>query len=321
MAQENWTQEQIPSQENRRVAITGANSGIGLEAARELARQGAHVIMACRSLDKGRAAMEQIQQEVPEASLQLEALDLADLSSVRDFAQRLQGQPLDILCNNAGVMALPYRKTQDGFEMQLGTNHLGHFALTLLLLGPLGQAPAPRVVTVSSQAHRMGSIRFHDLQWEKSYQKWLAYGQSKLANLLFAYELARKLEQAGSKLISAACHPGYSNTNLQTAGPRMSGSNLLERISQAGNEVFAQPALMGALPTLYAATAPEVRSGDYIGPDGWMEWRGYPVKVKSNDASRDQEVAQRLWEISEQLTGVSWEQALQALQGKGGQTS
>ena len=236
-------------------------------------------------------------------------LDLANLASVRGFADafHIQHRKLDVLCNNAGVMALPYRQTVDGFEMQFGTNHLGHFALTGLLLDRLLASDNSRVVTVSSGAHRMGRIRFDDLQWKTGYRKWLAYGQSKLANLLFTFELQRRIDAAGAKMISVACHPGYAATNLQAAGPKMQGSSFLESLMDTGNRLFAQSAAMGALPTLYAATAPEVRGGDYFGPDGLGELWGSPVKVGCSTAARDAAAASRLWEISEQLTNVHYD--------------
>jgi hypothetical protein len=204
-------------------------------------------------------------------------------------------------------MALPYRKTADGFEMQFGTNHLGHFALTGLLLDRLLATPGARVVTVSSGAHRMGNIRFDDLQWERGYGKWRAYGQSKLANLLFTYELQRRLDAQSAPLIAVACHPGYAATNLQFAGPRMEGASFMESLSALSNDYFAQNAAMGALPTLYAATAADVRGGDYIGPDGFAELWGHPRKVQSNRRAHDRDLARRLWEISESLTGVRYE--------------
>ncbi|MBH23232.1 MAG: short-chain dehydrogenase [Myxococcales bacterium] len=304
-----WTAEQIPEQRGRVVVITGANSGIGLEAARALAREGAHVVLACRNQAKGRDALQRLQRELPDAQLELGSLDLADLASIRAFAAHVREthERLDLLINNAGVMALPYRKTADGFEMQLGTNHLGHFALTGLLLAPLLNAEAARVVTVSSQAHRVGAIRFSDLHGEQGYDKWRAYGQSKLANLLFAYELQRRLKRAGASAISVACHPGYSGTNLQMVGPQMSGSSLTERIMNLGNSLLAQSAAMGALPTLYAATAPHVRGGDYIGPSGPMEMRGHPVHVASTARSHDRATAQRLWALSEEMTQVRFD--------------
>jgi NAD(P)-dependent dehydrogenase (short-subunit alcohol dehydrogenase family) len=225
---------------------------------------------------------------------------------VRSFAAAfLEKHPqLDVLCNNAGVMALPYRKTADGFEMQFGTNHLGHFALTGLLIERLLATPQSRVVNVSSTAHRIGQMNFDDLNGEKSYGKWRAYGQSKLANLLFTYELQRRLEAAKAGTIAVACHPGYAATNLQAAGARMEGSSLMESIMDLGNRLFSQSAAMGALPTVYAATAPAVRGGDYVGPDGFMENWGSPKKVQSNARSHERSDAARLWEISEKLTGV-----------------
>jgi len=301
-----WTVESIPDLSGKTILVTGGNSGIGYEAARQFARKGAHVVLACRDVQKGHTARDAITADHPHASVEVMALDLASLASVRACAEayRTRHQTLDVLCNNAGVMALPYRKTADGFEMQFGTNHLGHFALTGLLLDLVLRTAAARVVTVSSGAHRMGKMRFEDLQWERGYRKWVAYGQSKLANLLFAYELQRRLDGAQASVISVACHPGYAATNLQFAGPRMAGSSVLEMLARFGNQLVAQNAAMGALPTLYAATAPEVRGGDYIGPNGFGELRGYPTKVQSNTRSHDREVAKKLWAISEELTGV-----------------
>jgi NAD(P)-dependent dehydrogenase (short-subunit alcohol dehydrogenase family) len=303
-----WTPDNIPDLSGKTILVTGGNSGIGYEAARVFARKGAHVVLACRDVQKAHAARDAITSEGPQASVEAMEIDLASLASVRAFAQayRSRHQRLDVLCNNAGVMALPYRKTADGFEMQFGTNHLGHFALTGLLLDLILQTPAARVVTVSSGAHRMGRIRFADLQWGRRYRKWAAYGQSKLANLLFAYELQRRLDGAKATAISVACHPGYAATNLQLAGPRMAGSSVMEALLQFLNRLVAQNAEMGALPTLYAATAPDVRGGDYFGPDGLGEMRGYPTKVRSSARSRDREAAGKLWEISEKLTGVRY---------------
>ncbi len=302
-----WTAEQMDDQTGRVAIVTGANSGIGEIAARELARNGAHVVMACRTASKGEAAMARIREAVgPDAKLELGSLDLADLDSVSSFCEALPHERIDLLVNNAGVMALPLTRTKQGFEMQLGTNHLGHFALTGRLFERIEAADAPRIVTVSSQAHRMGKMRWDDLQWEKSYQKWLAYGQSKLANLLFAFEADRRLQARGSEVASVACHPGYSNTHLQTAGAEMEGSALKKWGMSLANTVLAQSPEMGALPTLYAATHPDVVSGDYIGPRGLGEWTGYPTKVGSNRRSRDEESGRRLWEASQQLTGVSF---------------
>jgi NAD(P)-dependent dehydrogenase (short-subunit alcohol dehydrogenase family) len=265
-----WTAAAMPDLAGRTIVVTGGNSGIGYEAALELARKGAHVVLACRDASRGRSAAAAIESALPQASLEVMELDLASLASIHAFAEAFQGRhpSLDVLCNNAGVMAIPYRRTHDGFEMQLGTNHLGHFALTGLLLDRLLATDAARVVTVSSTAHRFGRMRFDDLHWESGYRKWRAYGQSKLANLLFAYELQRRLDAVGARCISVACHPGYAATNLQLAGPRMQGSSVMESLSSLANRVFAQSAAMGALPTLCAAVSPDVRGGDYIGPDG-----------------------------------------------------
>ena len=309
-----WTAAQMPRLDGKVVVVTGANSGLGCAAARGFARAGAHVVLACRSERNAGEAIAAIRAEDARASLSFLPLDLASLASVRAFAAafRAAHDRLDVLVNNAGVMALPYRKTADGFEMQFGTNHLGHFALTGLLLDRLARAAPSRVVTVSSLVHHLGWIRFDDLQWERGYQKWLAYGQSKLASLLFSYELERRLEARGLPVSSVACHPGFSATNLQLAGARMTRSPLAEALWSRWNGLAAQPAEMGALPTLYAATAPYVRGGDFIGPDGLFEWRGHPKKVSSNARSRDPELARRLWEVSERLTGVRYDSAVTA---------
>lgn len=309
-----WTAADIPDLTGKLAVVTGANSGIGLETARELARKGAHVILACRSQARGEEARQDILRDQPTASVEMLPLDLADLSSVRAFAQTIhdRGRSLDILVNNAGVMAIPYRRTVDGFEMQLGTNHFGHFALTGLLLERILDAPAGRVVTVSSSAHRFGSMDFNDLNWEQGYKKWAAYGRSKLANLLFTFELQRRLEQMGARAIAVAAHPGYTDTNLQHVGPQMEGNSIALKITRWMNKFMGQSASMGALPTLYAATAPDVRGGDYIGPDGWMEARGYPKRVQPNAAATDPVAAAKLWEASEAATGVRYATAVLA---------
>ncbi len=304
-----WTSNQIPNLSGKTLIVTGGNSGLGYEAALQFAGKGAHVVLACRNPEKARGAIEAITSAKPGASLEAMELDLASLSSVRGFAKNFLDThgALDVLCNNAGVMALPHRRTLDGFEMQFGTNHLGHFALTGLLLERLLGTPGARVVTVSSTMHRTGKIHFDDLQWERRYSKWGAYGQAKLANLLFTYELQRKLDAKGASLITVACHPGYAATNLQATGPRMQGSKLMERMTQVANRLFSQSAAMGALPTLYAATSPDVRGGDYIGPNGFMENWGHPKKVGSSVRSRDEAAAAQLWEVSESLTAVHYE--------------
>jgi NAD(P)-dependent dehydrogenase (short-subunit alcohol dehydrogenase family) len=301
---EKWTAGLMRPQRGRTAVVTGANSGLGLSTARELARAGARVVLACRNLDKGETAVNDVHEAVPEAAVELEQLDLGSLDSVRAFAERfLDGHDgLDLLINNAGVMAPPRRETSDGFELQLGTNHLGHFALTGLLLGAMDGRADARVVTVSSGAHRMGRISFDNLQGTRRYNRWRAYGQSKLANLLFMYELDRRLTEAGSPVKSLAAHPGYSATNLQSSAPPF-----FDRLAMAiPNRVFAQSADMGALPTLYAATE-NLPGGTYVGPDGIGEQRGHPTIVGSAGAARDPETARRLWEVSEELTGVSFD--------------
>lgn len=303
-----WTAADMPDLSGKTIIVTGANSGIGYEAALEFARKGGSVVLACRSMDKANAAVAQIKSAAPNARIEAMQLDLASLASVRAFADAFRknhGQ-LHILCNNAGVMAIPYRRTPDGFEMQMGTNHFGHFALTGLLIDLLLANEGARVVTVSSGMHRIGTIRFDDINWEHGYRKWLAYGQSKLANLLFCIELERRLEKSGAKLISVACHPGYAATNLQAAGAKMTGSSLMESLTGVANSIFAQSAAMGALPTLYAAVSPDVRGGDYIGPQGLTEMWGYPAKTGRSKAAQDSAAAARLWQVSEQATGVTY---------------
>ena len=303
-----WTADDMPDLSGRTIVVTGGNSGIGYQAALEFARKRADVILACRDLGKARTAADAIAAQASGAKVEVMELDLSNLASVRGFADafHVKRPALHVLCNNAGVMAIPYRQTADGFEMQFGTNHLGHFALTGLLLDRLLATEGARVVNVSSGAHRMGKIRFDDLQWKNGYRKWMAYGQSKLANLLFTFELQRKVDSAGKKLLSVACHPGYAATNLQSAGPRMTGSAMLESLFSLGNSMFAQSAAMGALPTEYAAAAPEVHGGDYIGPDGMLEMGGHPVKAGCSSAAKDAAAASRLWQVSEQLTGVRY---------------
>jgi NAD(P)-dependent dehydrogenase (short-subunit alcohol dehydrogenase family) len=298
-----WTVADIPDLSGRVAVVTGANSGLGLITARELARAGAQVIMACRNMDKGRTAAEEIRAAVPSADVEVQELDLADLASVQTFSDGLSGGRLDLLVNNAGLMAPPRRLTADGFESQFGTNHLGHFALTGRLLDRLLAAPEPRVVTVSSQAHRTGRINFSDLQGERRYIRWLAYGQAKLANLMFCFELQRRSAEAESALRSVAAHPGYSRTNLQFAAPPV-----YERAVMAvTNMLVAQSAEQGALPSLYAATVADLPGGSFVGPDGFMEGRGYPHLVTAARKAYDEQAWHRLWEVSEELTGVRYE--------------
>jgi len=300
---EKWTSEQIPDQTGRTAVVTGANSGLGLVVARELARAGADAVLACRDTGKGEEAAGSIRDETPGASVAVEALDLASLDSVRAFADRFRSahDGLDLLINNAGVMAPPRRETADGFELQIGTNHLGHFALTGLLLGSLEGHGDARVVTVSSTAHKIGRIHFDDLQSERRYRRWRAYSQSKLANVLFALELERRLRAAGSTVKSVAAHPGYAATNLQSASPPA----LDRAVMAVTNRLLAQSAAMGALPLLYAATRPNLDGGLFVGPDGFEEQRGHPKVVRPVRAGRDEATAERLWSVSEELTGVT----------------
>jgi len=288
MTTEKWTAADLPGLDGRTFVVTGANSGIGLAAARELGRAGARVVLAVRDPARG----EQAAATVPGSEVR--RLDLADLASVHAFADAWEGD-IDVLINNAGVMATPERRTTDGFELQIGTNHLGHFALTNLLLRHI----TDRVVTLASGAHRMGRIRLDDLNWERGgYQRWRAYGQSKLANLLFTLELQRRLD-ADRRAVAA--HPGYSATNLQSHT-----SNRLQDVALAlGNRLIAQDEEMGALPTLYAATQ-DVPGGSYVGPDGWQETRGHPTLVGRSRAALDERTARELWELSERLTGVTY---------------
>lgn len=300
-----WTLSDIPDQGGRVALVTGANSGLGLHTAAALAGKGARVLLACRDAGKAEAAMRQIREQHPAALLEFRPLDLADLASVRRCAGTvLQRAPrLDLLCNNAGVMALPQRRTADGFEMQFGTNHLGHFALTGLLLPLLQKTAGARIVTVSSLAHHLGRIRLDDPNWRRGYRKWPAYAQSKLANLMFALELDRRLRRIGDRTISVAAHPGYAATNLQFAGPAMENSGLGRLAMKLGNAVFSQPAEAGAWPSLCAATAPDVRGGEFYGPRGFQQLQGPPGRCRTSAAAQDQDVAARLWQLSEQLTG------------------
>ncbi|MCG8315446.1 MAG: oxidoreductase [Pseudomonadales bacterium] len=297
-----WDVQRMANQEGKLVLVTGANSGIGFEAAKELAGKGAEVVLACRNIEKGGAAISEIKASYPSAKVSLMALDLASLESVNtfvaDFTQ--QYQKLDVLINNAGVMAPPLAKTADNFEMQFGTNHLGHFALTGKLLSLLEAAESGRVVVVSSVAHRIGRINFANLNAEKNYFRWTAYGQSKLANLMFAKELQRRLSEKGSKVIAVAVHPGYSTTNLQR---HTMGGSFINRVAL---RIIAQSQPEGALPTLYGATEPGLKGGEYIGPDGFMELKGRPASALVAKQAKNESVAQQLWDVSESLTDVHY---------------
>ncbi len=299
----------MPDLAGETVVVTGANSGVGYQATRAFAAKGAHVVMACRSLERGEEAANEIAAETSRGSFSVRRLDLADLGSVRRFAKTVADDydGVDVLCNNAGVMAIPRNETADGFEKQFGVNHLGHFALTGHLLDSLRAADGEaRVVTQSSGVHERGEVDFDDLQSEESYDKWGAYAQSKLANVLFAYELQRRLDRAGvDDVTSVACHPGYADTNLQRRGPEAEGSTLGLWRAKALNAAFAQSAEWGALPMLYAATDPSVEGGTYVGPGGFKNMRGHPVEHESSDRSYDEDAAARLWAVSEDLTGVT----------------
>jgi NAD(P)-dependent dehydrogenase (short-subunit alcohol dehydrogenase family) len=303
-----WTAADIPDQKGRTVLITGANSGLGLRSAEALARAGAQVVLACRNPRKAADALEAVEACATTGAPWVLSLDLADLSSIEAAAETIADRVghIDVLMNNAGVMAIPLRRTADDFEMQFGTNHLGHFALTGRLLPLLLAAEHPRVITTSSQAHRIGKMRWDDLHWCNRYSKWMAYGQSKLSNLLFTFELDRRAKREGAALLAAAAHPGYASTHLQAAGPEMAGSPLMERVMGFGNHILAQSDAEGALPQLYAATMPELTGGEYYGPNGPFEVRGSPKRVGCTGAARDKSAASRLWEISEKETGVTY---------------
>ena len=301
-----WTIENVPDLNGKVIIVTGANCGIGFETAKEFARKCAHTILACRNLEKGAAALAEIKNEIPTASAEVFHLDLSSLDSVHQFAADFKAKynRLDVLVNNAGVMYVPYGKTKDGFERHFGTNHLGHFALTGLLIELLLKTPDARVVTVSSVGHRSGEMDFEDLMFEggRGYRGQRVYGRSKLANLLFTYEMQRRFEAIEANVIATAAHPGGSNTNLA----RHVENRWYFRLMRPLYEAVAQSAAMGALPTLRAAVDPEVKGGDYYGPDGFMESTGYPVLVKSNEASHNLEDARNLWEVSEKLTNVRY---------------
>ncbi len=307
-----WSLADMPELTGKTVVVTGANSGLGYHASAAFAARGADVVMACRSLERGAEARAEIADRLTDPSLTVRELDLADLESVRLFAETFQEEhdELHRLCNNAGVMAVPRSETADGFEYQLGVNHLGHFALTGHLLDTILETEdETRVVTQSSAVHESGGMRFEDLQWEEGYDEWGAYAQSKLANLLFAYELDRRLRDAGrgAETLSVACHPGYAATNLQRRGPEMSGSKARLWAMELANLLVAQSAERGALPLLYAATHSGVVGGEYVGPGGLMGMRGAPEPQRSSPASYDEGDAERLWELSEELTGVGFE--------------
>ena len=294
-----WNTDNISDQKGKVAVVTGSSSGIGFEAARALADKNAEVIIAVRNKNKGEKAIQKIMEQNKNANVKLMLLDLASLKSVKSFSEEFKQKynRLDLLINNAGVMIPPYSKTEDGFELQFGTNHLGHFALTGLLLNMIKKTPNSRIVNVSSSAHKYGNINFDDLNWEKrKYTPWKAYGDSKIANLYFTYELKDRLSGNDSNTKVTAAHPGWTATDLQRYAGYM---HFL-------NKIFAMPAKQGALPTLRAATDENAESGDYFGPDGFMEIKGYPAKVKSNELSHNKAIAEKLWEVSEELTKVKY---------------
>ena len=303
---DNWTTADMPDLTGKVIIVTGANSGIGFEAAKEFARKGAQTILACRNLDKAQAALAEIQAEIPSAQVELMQLDLASQASVRQFAGEFKAShdQLDVLVNNAGIMMVPYGTTEDDFERQLGTNHLGHFAVTGLLIDWLLKTPGSRVVNISSRAHRSGSVDFDNLMYQggNDYSSQAAYGRSKLANLLFTYELQRRFEAIDAAAIAVAAHPGISSTNL--------ADHMLDKwylkMADPLMEVMLQSAAMGALPTIRAAVDPDVKGGDYYGPHGFKSISGYPVLMESSDASHNAADAKKLWQVSEDLTGVNF---------------
>jgi NAD(P)-dependent dehydrogenase (short-subunit alcohol dehydrogenase family) len=307
-----WDTQGMPDLTGKVAVVTGANSGLGLETTTALAAKGAHVVMACRNAGKAEAAMAEVRRRQPGAKLEFMPLDLGDLASVAAFADEFRGRHkrLDLLVNNAGVMFSPRGETADGFETHMGTNHLGHFALTGRLLDVVRAAPDSRIVVVASEFARLGRIPLDDLNSRRRYARMPAYANAKLANLMFALELQRRLEKSGSGTIAVASHPGYSATNLQTAGVSMGDPDALARFGEWSmrylNRWVAQSAAMGALPSLLAATAPSVKGGDYYGPEHLFGLRGYPVHASKPPQARNEAVAARLWALSEELTGVRY---------------
>jgi NAD(P)-dependent dehydrogenase (short-subunit alcohol dehydrogenase family) len=302
-ANQRWTAKDVPDQQGRTVVVTGANGGLGFEAARVLAERGATVVLACRNPERADEAAARIEAANPGASVRTLRLDLASLASVREAADRLRSDHarLDLLINNAGVMATARGRTADGFELQLGTNHLGPFAFTGLVMDRLLSTPGSRVVTVSSTGHRIGAFDFSDLELKQGYRRFTAYGRSKLANLLFTYELQRRLEANGADTIALAAHPGTSRTDLSR---HLGGATRF--MTWMFEHVIGQDAPMGALPALRAAVDPEAAGGEYYGPGGLLQMRGFPRVVQSSAASHDRETQRRLWAESERLTGVTF---------------
>jgi NAD(P)-dependent dehydrogenase (short-subunit alcohol dehydrogenase family) len=304
MTKHKWSENDVPDQSGRVVVVTGSNTGLGLDTARVLAERGAQVVLAVRNLDKGKAACEKIRQSVPPAEMSTQLLDLGSLESVRTASAELRAAHprIDLLINNAAVAFPPKTTTPDGFELQFGTNHLGHFALTGLLLENMLGVDGARVVVVASLDHKLGgAIHFDDLQWERRYSSALAYAQSKLANLMFCYEFHRRLVKSGAPLMTVAAHPGYTKSDLFRNMWKP-----IQTMMKFSDLFIGQDPAKGALPQLYAATMPDVQGGQYWGPDGFLEMAGYPTLVRSSKKSYDQQAQERLWTISEELTGVTY---------------
>jgi NAD(P)-dependent dehydrogenase (short-subunit alcohol dehydrogenase family) len=304
MKKHKWSENDVPDQSGRVVVVTGSNTGLGLDTARVLAERGAQVVLAVRNVDKGEAACEKIRQSVPDAEVSTQRLDLGSLDSVRTASAELRAAHprIDLLINNAAVAFPPKTTTPDGFELQFGTNHLGHFALTGLLLENMLGVEGARVVVVASLDHKLGgAIHFDDLQWERRYSSALAYAQSKLANLMFCYEFHRRLVKSGAPLMTVAAHPGYSHSELFRNMWKP-----VQAMMKFADRFIGQDPAKGALPQLYAATMPDVQGGQYWGPDGFLEMAGYPTLVRSSKKSYDQQVQERLWTVSEELTGVTY---------------
>lgn len=306
MSKEKWTISDMPDLTGKTIIVTGGNSGLGFESVKAFAQKGAKVVLASRSTEKGEKAKAEILKEKPKGSIEVEVLDMADLESIKNFSEQIHQKysQLDVLLNNAGIMTTPYFKTKDGFEGQVGTNHLGHFALTGLLLDLIQKTSGSRVVNVSSMAHKQGDMDFDNFLFEngKGYSPMKAYGRSKLANLLFTYELQRFFETKNIDSISVAAHPGVSQTNLA----RHLEDKLYFKILYPIFKLITQDAAKGALPQIRASVAPDVKGGEYYGPSGFNEMKGFPVRVQSNSASHNHEDAKKLWGLSEKLTGVTY---------------
>lgn len=303
-----WDVENMPSLDGKVVIVTGANSGLGFYTAKGLASKGAEVIMACRNTGKAESALKEIISEIPNAKLRMMELDLSDLTSVKSFVSNFKRaySRLDILINNAGIMAIPFRRTADGFEMQFGVNHMGHFALSGQLFNVLRSTPHSRIVVVSSAAQKIGNIDFDSIHSERKYRKWAAYGRSKFANMLFMLELADRLRNSGKDMIVTAAHPGYAASNLLEKGPAMKGRTWLVKAGHLANRIAAQSTEMGALPILYAATSEDVINGGYYGPGGFFGMRGYPDQVNPKNTRITRQLKEDLWKYSEEHTGVSF---------------